>query len=219
MKQRQTISFSMSKFRFFQPLSSFQRSHGALIRGFNIVKAFIELGTYNTIESLQALCANRVQAQSSPQLTSVSFQYKHARSSPSMGGRGPNHDTHSNLQRGGRRINRLVRSGRSKVCRWRSQMVASQGTRRGRRGVDNRTRILGGPEWRSSSGKKASVGRRDRVEDGASGNRHGQDSPCYQLLLLTTTDSSTSMGVCSQTFPSYTVVDSNTSKARTFGVQ
>jgi len=31
-------------------------SNGTLTRGFNIVKAFIKLGTHNTIESLQALC-------------------------------------------------------------------------------------------------------------------------------------------------------------------
>ena len=33
--------------------------NGTVTRGFNIVKAFIKLGTYNTIESLQALCVNR----------------------------------------------------------------------------------------------------------------------------------------------------------------
>jgi len=35
-------------------------------RGFNIVKAFIELGTFNTVESLQALCVNRARPQSIP---------------------------------------------------------------------------------------------------------------------------------------------------------
>ena len=35
-------------------------SNGTITRGFNIVKAFIKLGTYNTVESLQALCANCV---------------------------------------------------------------------------------------------------------------------------------------------------------------
>ena len=45
---------------------SFRNITKTTYRGFNIVKAFIELGTLNTVESLQALCVNRARTQSIP---------------------------------------------------------------------------------------------------------------------------------------------------------
>lgn len=62
-KWRPMTSFSTSESRFSSSQSFFQKSNGTITRGFNIVKAFIELGTRNTVESLQALYADRAQPQ------------------------------------------------------------------------------------------------------------------------------------------------------------
>ena len=86
----------MSEFRFLRPRSSPQNPDGAIIRGFNIVKAFIELGTYNTIESLQALCVNRATKHTQFTLF-ISPQHEHACTGPSVGGCGSHHDTDLNL--------------------------------------------------------------------------------------------------------------------------
>ena len=53
-------------FRSLQHKSFFHKHNETVKRGFNIVKAFIELGTYNTVESLQALCVNRARTQIIP---------------------------------------------------------------------------------------------------------------------------------------------------------
>ena len=60
------ISSLTSEFRFLRPRSSPLHLNGVATRGFNIVKAFIELGTYNTIESLQALCVKRARTRNPP---------------------------------------------------------------------------------------------------------------------------------------------------------
>jgi len=67
-KRRPTISSLTSEFGFgsLSPSPSFQKSNGTTTRGFNIVKAFIDLGTHNTVESLQALCVNRARTQTHP---------------------------------------------------------------------------------------------------------------------------------------------------------
>lgn len=51
---RRTSLYSTSAY---PPNSRVDTSHLCWTRAFHIVKAFIELGTQNSIESLQALCA------------------------------------------------------------------------------------------------------------------------------------------------------------------
>jgi hypothetical protein len=221
VKQPQTISFLTSKIKLFQLLSCFQRSHGAtIIRGFNIVKAFIELGTYNTVESLQALCVNRVQTRNpTPHSRSLHFSTNTHVPAPPWAAVAP--------------IAIPITS-----CNAAADVLIDWF------GPGDLKYVVGGHKWwqvRGLDGLDAEwITEREFLED-----LNGDETPerklqweeemvlrmehletvmvglflITQSLLLTSAYSFMSTEVCSQTFPTRTAAHSDVSKARTSGVR